>query len=78
MRNRFCRHAWHRSRALENNLFALGIDEKAGSIQTENAAVQIPLAMAQALREQTQAERRQREQFDLLQAGKLLKLQEAE
>ncbi len=49
--------AWrlNRSKALENNLFALGITEKADGIVTANAEVQNALAMAESLREQTRA-----------------------
>ena len=47
--------AWrmNRARALENNLFSLGIQEKADPDQTEPSQLELALAMAAALREQT-------------------------
>lgn len=49
--------AWrlNRAKALENNLYALGLHDKASSILTENDQVRDALAVAAALREQTQA-----------------------
>ncbi len=49
--------SWRLNRipALENNLLTLGLTEHAGRINTEHPEVHAPLAMAEALREQTRA-----------------------